>query len=52
MDVNLIVGLGVLAGTLSLMVTLVLWGRRIIARIASRGFASAREITRDATRGR
>ena len=48
----MIIGLVVLAAVLCLMAVLVLWGRRTINRIASRGFASARQIARDERRGR
>ena len=47
MEMDTIIGLGIVGGALAVMVCAVLWGRRTINRIASNGFASAREIMKE-----
>jgi len=47
MDTDTIVGISVIVVALTVIVALVLLGRRRIDRISARGFGSAREITRD-----
>ena len=46
MDTDTAIGLVIITSALFVIIALVLWGRRSINRIASRGFGSAREITR------
>ena len=46
MDAETTIGVAIIAGALFVIIVLVLLGRRSIDRIASRGFGSAREITR------
>ena len=44
---DLVAGIVIIAAAMCLLLGLVFWSRRIINRIARRGFGSAREIMKD-----